>query len=82
MGGMGTAEEIIIRPDGTTIVASMPSNTTRRVVSYRGKFINPIPVGDGLYYRIEGRKISIVDRHGRLKRDCANGPCVDELSFD
>ena len=82
MGGMGTAEEITIRPDGTTIVASIPGNTTRRVVSYRGKFVNPIPVGEGLYYRIDGRRISIVDREGRLQKDCANGPCVEELFFE
>ena len=88
VGGEGTTQQITIKADGTTVVRFVSSASGGKpLMLYRGKYKNPIPVGDGMSYLIKGNKIYIVSK-GKVEQDCKqimeNGeeksaPCVSEL---
>ncbi len=79
MGGTGTVMSLTITKKGNATVKYHGTVSTE--TSYRGKYRNPLPDGDGGYLQIKGNNIYLMDENKNYVYDCmGNGDvCASTL---
>ena len=76
-GGTGTGSTITIDKAGLMTIKGEPSmaaaeSGAKGIIEYKGPFKPIIKTKDGIIYKIEADKISIVDAKGNIERGCGN----------
>jgi len=76
-GGSGTGSSITITKDGTVIIKGVPSSGAEKFgakgeIEFKGAFKTVIKTKDGIRYKIEADKISMVDAKGNVEQGCGN----------
>lgn len=76
-GGSGTGSSITINKDGLVIIKGVPDPGAERMgakgeIEFKGPFKTIIKTKDGIRYKIEASKISMVDVKGNVEQGCGN----------
>ena len=76
-GGSGTGSSITITKDGLVIIRGVPSPGAEKFgakgeIEFKGQFKTIIKTKDGIRYKIEANKISMVDAKGNVEQGCGN----------
>ena len=76
-GGSGTGSSITITKDGLVIIKGVPDPGAERMgakgeIEFKGQYKTIIKTKDGIRYKIEADKISMVDAKGNIEKGCGN----------
>ena len=82
-GGSGTGSSITINKDGLVIIKGVPDPGAERMgakgdIEFKGQFKPIIKLKNGIRYKIETNKISMLDSKGNIEQGCGNlgdDPC-------